>query len=116
MYTSVRAFGTGGKKVNIFKDIYFSIEDVNGMGILYTKFGESSAVIKMVNPVQKFSADATAYYSFTNLLASVLETLGEGYALHKQDVFSKKKFDMSKVVSGGEDRQELPSEFLFPFL
>ena len=103
MYTSVRAFGTGGKKVNIFKDIYFSIEDVNGMGILYTKFGESSAIIKMVNPVQKFSADATAYYSFTNLLASVLETLGEGYALHKQDVFSKKKFDMSKVVSGGEE-------------
>ena len=103
MFASVKAFGTGGKKANVFKDIYFSIEDVNGMGILYTKFGESSAIIKMVNPVQKFSADSTAYYSFTNLLASVLETLGEGYAFHKQDVFSKKKFDMSKVTETGEE-------------
>lgn len=99
MLTSVKAFGTGGKKANVFKDIYFSIEDVNGIGVLYTKYGEFSAIIKMQNPVQKYSADATAYYSFISLLAAVLETLGEGYAFHKQDVFSRKRFDMSKVAS-----------------
>ena len=60
MAVSVYAFGTGGKRANTFKDIYFSIEDVDGVGVLYTKTGE---------------------------------TLGEGYALHKQDVFVRKSFD-----------------------
>lgn len=37
MGISVCAFGTGGKRPKVFEDIYFSVEDVNGMGIVYTK-------------------------------------------------------------------------------
>ena len=33
MGISVCAFGTGGKRPKVFEDIYFSVEDVNGMGI-----------------------------------------------------------------------------------
>lgn len=40
MAISVYAFGTGGKRKKIFQDIYFSIEDVDGIGVLYTKTGE----------------------------------------------------------------------------
>ena len=36
MGISVCAFGTGGKRPKVFEDIYFSVEDVNGMGIVYT--------------------------------------------------------------------------------
>ena len=86
------AFGTGSKRKKIFQDIYFTVEEVDGMGILYTKTGEYSAVIKMENPVQKYSANIDAYYEYTNLFSSILLTLGEGYAIHKQDVFCKKKF------------------------
>ena len=93
MAVSVYAFGTGGKRANTFKDIYFSIEDVDGVGVLYTKTGEYSAILKMENPVQKYSADTDCYYDFTNLMTSVVQTLGEGYALHKQDVFVRKSFD-----------------------
>lgn len=39
MGISVFAFGTGGKRSKVFEDIYFSVEDVNGMGIIYTKGG-----------------------------------------------------------------------------
>lgn len=46
-------------------DIYFSIEEVDGIGVLYTKTGEYSAVLKMENPVQKYSANIEAYYEFT---------------------------------------------------
>ena len=53
MAISVKAFGTGGKRKRIFQDIYFSIEEVDGIGVLYTKTGEYSAVLKMENPVQK---------------------------------------------------------------
>ena len=67
MAISVKAFGTGGKRKRIFQDIYFSIEEVDGIGVLYTKTGEYSAVLKMENPVQKYSANIEAYYEFTHL-------------------------------------------------
>ena len=92
MFTSVKAFGTGGKRKKIFQDIYFSVEDVDGIGVLYTKTGEYSAILKIENPVQKYSANIDNYYEFTNLLTALAQTLGEGYAIHKQDVFIKKKF------------------------
>ena len=92
MAMSVYAFGTGSKRKKIFQDIYFTVEEVDGMGILYTKTGEYSAVLKMENPVQKYSANIDAYYEYTNLFSSIVLTLGEGYAIHKQDVFCKKKF------------------------
>ena len=92
MAISVYAFGTGGKRKKIFQDIYFSVEDVDGIGILYTKTGEYSAILKIENPVQKYSANIDSYYEFTHLLTSLAQTLGEGYAIHKQDVFVKKKF------------------------
>jgi len=92
MAISVYAFGTGGKRKKIFQDIYFSVEEVDGMGVLYTKTGEYSAVLCFENPVQKFSANIDGYYDFTRLFAAIAETLGEGYALHKQDVFVRKRF------------------------
>ena len=92
MAISVRAFGTGGKRKRIFQDIYFSIEEVDGIGVLYTKTGEYSAVLKIENPVQMYSANIEAYYEFTHLFAALAQTLGEGYALHKQDVFVRKAF------------------------
>ena len=36
----VYAFGTGGKRKRIFQDIYFSVEETNGVGVLYTKTTE----------------------------------------------------------------------------
>lgn len=92
MAVSVYAFGTGSKRAKIFKEIYFSIEDIDGMGVLYTKTGEFSAILTMQNPVQKYCADINEYNAFSNLLSSLMGTLGEGYSIHKQDVFTKKKF------------------------
>ena len=92
MAISVYAFGTGGKRKKIFQDIYFSVEDTDGIGVLYTKTGEYSAILKMENPVQKYSANIGSYYEFTNLFAAIAQTLGEGYALHKQDIFTRKHF------------------------
>ena len=92
MAISVAAFGTGGKRKKIFQDIYFTIEEVDGVAVLYTKTGEYSSVLKMENPVQKYSANIDAYYEFTQLFTSIAQPLGEGYAIHKQDVFSRRHF------------------------
>lgn len=109
MAISVRAFGTGSKKAKIFKEIYFSIEGVDGIGVYYTKTGEFSATVKIVNPVQKYCADINEYYSFSSLLTSLMSTLGEGYAIHKQDVFVRKGFE----AEGGN--KEFLSESYFRY-
>ena len=93
MAISVYAFGTGGKRKRIFQDIYFSVENADGIGVIYTKTGEYSAVLKVENPVQKYCANIDAYYEFTQLFTAIAQTLGEGYALHKQDIFVKKSFE-----------------------
>ena len=110
MFTSIKAFGTGGKRKKIFQDIYFSVEDVDGIGVLYTKTGEYSAVLKIENPVQKYSANIDSYYEFTNLLTALAQTLGEGYAIHKQDVFIRKKFQDET-----NDNHEFLSESYFRY-
>ena len=92
MALSVYTFGTGGKRKHIFQNIYFSVEDTDGVGVLYTKTGEYSAVLKIENPVQKYSADIDSYYDFTHLFSALAQTLGEGYALHKQDIFVRNQF------------------------
>ena len=101
MALSVYAFGTGGKRKRIFQDIYFSAEETDGVGVLYTKTGEYSAVLKIENPVQKYSADIDSYYDFTHLFTALAQTLGEGYAIHKQDIFVRKQF-ASEPIDGQE--------------
>ena len=107
MAISVYAFGTGGKRKRIFQDIYFSVEDADGIGVIYTKTGEYSAVLKVENPVQKYCANIDAYYEFTQLFTAIAQTLGEGYALHKQDIFVKKSFE----GMNGEEREFLSSSY-----
>lgn len=110
MAISVSAFGTGGKRKKVFQDIYFSIEDVDGIGVLYTKTGEYSAILKMENPVQKYSANIDSYYEFNHLITALAQTLGEGYAIHKQDVFVRKQFK-----DESNDNHEFLSESYFKY-
>lgn len=116
MAISVSAFGTGGKRAKIFENIYFSCEDVKGMGVIYTKKGDYSVILKMENPVRKYSADIDSYYDFTSLMASIIQSLGEGYAIHKQDVFVRREFDMKAIAKnkkGGSNNFLSSSYFKF---
>lgn len=110
MAISVYAFGTGCKRAKIFKEIYFSVEDIDGVGVLYTKTGEFSAILAMQNPVQKYCADINEYGSFSNLMTSLMATLGEGYAIHKQDILTRKNFH-----SCDEENKEFLSRSYFKY-
>ena len=63
MAISVYAFGTGAKRKKIFQDIYFSVEDTDGIGVLYTKTGEYSAIVE----TQISRMDSTAKDSVSTL-------------------------------------------------
>lgn len=104
---SVWAFGTGGKRSRIFHDIYFTIEETDGIGVVYTKTGEVSAILKMENPVAKFGGNIDAYYEYTKLFTAICTTLGEDYAIHKQDIFTRKGF----ADEDGENREFLSSSY-----
>ena len=112
MALSVRLFGTGGKRARIFSDIYYSIEDAGDFAVIYTKKGDFSAVIKMTNPVRKYSADIDGYYSYNTLFNNILQTLGTGFALHKQDVFVRRRFDMMKAAGKDTKYGFLTSAYL----
>lgn len=107
MAVSVYAFGTGGKRKRIFQDIYFSVEEADGIGVIYTKTGEYSTVLKLENPVQKYCANIDSYYEFTQLFTAIAQTLGEGYAIHKQDIFIRKKF----TEESNENREFLSTSY-----
>ena len=100
-------FRYGWQTQAIFRDIYFSVEDTDGIGVLYTKTGEYSAVLKIENPVQKYCADIDSYYEFTQLFTALAQTLGEGYALHKQDIFVRRRF----AEETGGDREFLSEAY-----
>ncbi len=93
-----------------FSGHLFSVEDVDGIGVLYTKTGEYSAMLRFENPVQKYSANIDSDYDYTKLFAAIAETLGEGYALHKQDVFVRKQFK-----DESNDNHEYLSESYFRY-
>lgn len=110
---AILLFGTGVKRSKTFKDIYFSEEDVNDAGIIFMMQGEYCAVIRFENPVQKFCADVTCYYDFLVLMEKILQTLGEGYSVHKQDIFVRRHFDMKAAY--GSAHSGFLSESYFRF-
>ncbi len=46
----------------------------------------------MTNPVQQLCTDAEQYMLFQDVLSNIVQTLGEGYALQKQDVLCKQSY------------------------
>ena len=117
MAIAVVSFGTGFKRPKVFEHVYYNIEDADGMGVIYTRKGDFSAVITLRNPVAKFSADTDSYYEFTNMLDTIVKTLGEGYCLQKQDVFVRRRFNMADVAShdGDADKNFLSDAYFRHF-
>lgn len=84
-------------KKNEFDGLYQAIRDeMKGVGVAYTRKGDFSVFIKIDNPVEQYSADIDAYYSACALYTSILKTLGDGYALQKQDIYSRQTFHYEK--------------------
>lgn len=81
------------KKKKVFDDIYAGIETRdNGAVILYSQQGEASCVFGIENPVTQLCTDSSSYQEYFSVLRNILDTLGEGYALQKQDVFCRQKY------------------------
>src|SRR5690606_12434135 len=81
------------RRKNAFKLPYIAIDRFKGYPIIYNEKGDFGMVLRITNPVLQYSADPESYDNFHRLYVDVLKTLGEGYLIQKQDIFSKKKFN-----------------------
>ena len=79
-------------KKRAFDGLYAQLEEVNGHVVLFSAKGEPSVIFEMTNPVQQLCTDAEEYLRFHDVLSGVVQTLGEGYALQKQDILCKQAY------------------------
>lgn len=79
-------------KKRIFDGLYAQLEETDGNVVLFSAKGEPSVIFEITNPVQQLCTDAEQYMLFQDVLSNVVQTLGEGYALQKQDVLCKQSY------------------------
>ena len=80
-------------KKSEFNGLYQGVkEEIDGVAVAYTRKGNYSVFFRMKNPVQQYCANPDSYYEALNLFEGIVRTLGEGYALQKQDIFSRQSF------------------------
>ena len=68
MAISVYSFGTGSKRAKIFKEIYFSIDDIYVIGLLYANTDLFSSILMLQYRFDGYCADLVGYISFSNLV------------------------------------------------
>lgn len=88
-------------KKKVFDGLYAGLEETDGNVVLFSAKGEPSVIFEMTNPVQQLCTDAERYLHFQDVLSNVAQTLGEGYALQKQDIFCKQAYH-HEVPDGAE--------------
>lgn len=79
-------------KKKVFDGLYAGLEETDGNVVLFSAKGEPSVIFEMTNPVQQLCTDAWQYIRFQDVLSNVVQTLGEGYALQKQDILCKQAY------------------------
>ena len=79
-------------KKKVFDGLYAQLEEAGGNVVLFSARGEASVIFEMTNPIQQLCTDSEQYLLFQDVLSNIVQTLGEGYALQKQDIFSKQSY------------------------
>lgn len=87
------------RKERPFDKLYAELEEIKDARgevmntVLFSKNGNWSVIIEIENPIQQYCTDAELYYSYADILSNIIQTLGEGYCIQKQDVFSKQGYN-----------------------
>ena len=76
----------------VFDGIFSQLEETDGNVVLFDSKGAPSVIFRMVNPVLRLCTDSEQYMLFQDVLANIVQTLGEGYTLQKQDIFCRQKY------------------------
>jgi len=80
------------KRKKAFDGLYAQLEETDAGVVLFSAKGEPSVIFETVNPVQQLCTDAEQYRQFHDVLSNIVQTLGEGYALQKQDNLCRQSY------------------------
>ena len=80
------------KRKKIFDGVFSQLQETEGSAVLFDAKGAPSVFFKITNPVQQLCTDAEQYCWFHTVLSNILQTVGEGYSIQKQDIFCRQKF------------------------
>lgn len=86
-----------GKK-RLFDGLFSQLQDITDSKgnyintVLFSKNGDCSVIFEIENPVQQYCTDADLYFAYMDVLNNIVQTIGEGYCLQKQDVFCKQQY------------------------
>lgn len=80
------------KRKRIFDGLYAQLEETDGNVVLFSARGEPSVIFEITNPVQQLCTDSEQYMLFHDVLSNILQTIGEGYALQKQDILCRQAY------------------------
>ena len=87
------------RKERPFDKLYAELDEIKDARgevmntVLFSKNGNWSVIIEIENPIQQYCTDAELYYSYADILSNIIQTLGEGYCIQKQDVFCKQGYN-----------------------
>ena len=87
------------KKERPFDKLYAELEEIKDARgevmntVLFSKNGNWSVIIEIENPIQQYCTNAELYYGYADILSNIIQTLGEGYCIQKQDVFCKQGYN-----------------------
>jgi conjugation system TraG family ATPase len=73
----------------LFNIPYAGVDKNGDYDLLIGLQGEISVIIRIINPVIRYSAYPAGYDEFHNLLLNIVKVLGDGYILQKQDIISR---------------------------
>ena len=85
----------------VFDGIFAQLEETDGDVVLFDAKGSPSVIFSMTNPVPRLCTDPERYMLFQDVLANIVQTLGEGYALQKQDIFCRQSYH-HEIPDGAE--------------
>src|ERR1700761_4797172 len=77
---------------SLFNIPYAGVDKTGEFDLLIGLNGEYSVIIKMTNPVIRYSAYPAGYEEFHHLLINIVKVLGDGYVLQKQDIISRSSY------------------------
>ena len=93
----------------IFEMPYIGVDTTGDFHLLIGAGGSCTVVLRITNPVLRYSADPAAYDDFHGAIVKIAKVLGEGYLIQKQDIISRSAY---RAV-GAEDylRQKFNDHF-----
>ncbi len=78
-----------------FDGVYSQLQEIDGNVILFDAKGSPTIIFSFYNPVLRLCTDSEPYVLFHDVLSNIIQILGEGYAIQKQDIFSRQIYDHS---------------------